>query len=129
AHVKAQKTLRDLSAQNAGIPGGAVTGALDVFTESRLKEEAIDPLLPDIRRELKTLATLTGALKDATAALRTEPVDVVRLDKALNVLHSFKQENVREMLPQLREELDLAQRVLGDEFGQKLRMALLEQGI
>src|SRR5205823_8969145 len=62
AHIKAQKTLRDLSAQKAGIPGGAVTGALDAFTESRLKEEAIDPLLPDIRRELKTLATLTGAL-------------------------------------------------------------------
>src|SRR5947209_5065410 len=121
AHSKAQKVLRDLGAQNSGITTTGISASQEAFTESRLKEEAVDPLLPDIRRELKSLATLTGALKDAASALRAEPVDVIRLDKALNILQTFRQESLRDIYPQLREELDLAQRVLGDEFGQKLR--------
>ncbi len=95
---------------------------------SRLKEEAMDPMLPDIRRELKSLAALTGALKDAASSLRSEPVDVVRLDKALAILDAARQQDVREVLPLLREELDVAQRMLGDEFGQRLRSALSAQG-
>jgi hypothetical protein len=129
ANSKAQKALRDLGALSSGVSSDGLNGAQAAFSESRLKEEAIDPLLPDIRRELKSLATLTGALKDAASALRTEPVDVVRLDKALATLETAKQEDVRESLPPLREELDVAQRVLGDEFGQRLRSALSEQGI
>lgn len=129
AHSKAQKALRDLSMLRSGVSPDGLNGAQEAFSESRLKEEAVDPLLPDIRRELKSLATLTGALKDAASALRTEPVDVVRLDKALATLELAKQENVRETLPPLREELDVAQRVLGDEFGRRLRSALSEQGI
>jgi hypothetical protein len=128
AHSKAQKVLRDVSSQNSGISAG-VTSVQQVFAGSRLKEDAIDPMLPDIRRELKLLSTLTGALKDAASALRTEPVDVVRLDRSLNVLQTLRQGDVRDLLPQLCEELDVAQRVLGDEFGQKLRSALSEQGI
>jgi hypothetical protein len=129
AHSKAQKALRDLTVQNPAIAASGVSGAQEAFAASRLKDEAIDPLLPDLRRELKSLTILTGALKDAASALRAEPVDVVRLDKTLNILQTFKQEDVREILPQLREDLDLAQRVLGDEFGQKLRSAMLQQGI
>lgn len=129
AHAKAQKALRDLGAQNSSAFAASVPGAQEAFAQSRLKEDGIDPLLPEIRRELKNLAALTGALKDASSALRSEPVDVVRLDKALAVLQTFKQEHVRETLQQLREELEIAQRVLGDEFGRKLRAALLEQGV
>lgn len=129
AHSKAQKALRDLSALNSGVSYDGVNSAQEAFSASRLREEGMDPLLPDIRRELKSLATLTGALKDAASALRSEPVDVVRLDKALATLETAKQEDVRETLPPLREELDVAQRVLGDEFGQSLRSALVEQGI
>lgn len=129
AHSKAQKALRDLGVLNSGVSADGLNGAQEAFSASRLKEDAVDPLLPDIRRELKSLATLTGALKDAASALRTEPVDVVRLDKALATLELAKQEDVRETLPPLREELDVAQRVLGDEFGQRLRSALSEQGI
>src|SRR5438552_8800208 len=86
AQAKAQKALRDFSAQDAGVD---VSDAQAAFAQTRLKEDAIDPLLPDLRRELKSLAALTGALKDATTALRSEPVDVVRLDKALTALQSF----------------------------------------
>lgn len=129
AHSKAQKALRDLSALNSGVSYDGVNSAQEAFSASSLREEAMDPLLPEIRRELKSLAILTGALKDAASALRSEPVDVVRLDKALATLETAKQEDVREKLPPLREELDVAQRVLGDEFGQSLRSALVEQGI
>jgi hypothetical protein len=126
AHSKAQKVLRDFSAQNGAID---VNAAQQAFAGTRLKEEAIDPLLPDLRRDLKTLATLVTALKDAASALRSEPVDVVRLDKARTVLETARQPDIRELLSDLGEELDVAQRVLGDEFGQKLRAALADQGI
>src|SRR5437764_1518853 len=61
AHSKAQRALRDLSAQNSGISANIVSSAQETFAASRLKEEAVDPLLPDIRRELKSLSILTGA--------------------------------------------------------------------
>lgn len=126
AHTKAQKALRDLSTQDVGI---TIDSAQEMFAQTRLKEAAIDPVTPDLRRELKSLTTFTGALRDAASALSSEPVDVVRLDKAITSLQGAKQSDIREMLPQLGEELELAQRVLGDEFGQKLRTALAEQGI
>jgi hypothetical protein len=126
AHGKAQRVLRDFPAQQVGVD---VNGTQQAFAQTRLREEAIDPLLPDLRRNIKSLAALTGALKDATAALRAEPVDVVRLDKALAALKTARQQDILDLVPELDDELDLAQRVLGDEFGQKLRAALAEQGI
>ena len=83
AHSKAQKALRDLGILNSSVSADGLNVAQEAFSGSRLKEVAVYPLLPDIQRELKSLATLTGALKDASSALRSEPVDVVRLDKAL----------------------------------------------
>ncbi len=126
AHAKAQRILRDFDAQN---PGLDIAGAQDAFTQTRLKEEAIDPLLPDVRRKLKELTALTGALKDVSQALRSEPVDVVRLDKAITLLQNSKEERVADMLPTLEEELDQAQRRLGDEFGQKLRDVMVQGAI
>jgi len=120
---KTQKALAEYRAQNTGTD---VSSAQDAFASLRLKEETIDPLLPDLRRELKSLAVLTGALKDTAAALRSEPVDVVRLDKAITVLQTASQQDVLDMLPELNGELALAQRILGDEFGQKLRTALAD---
>ncbi len=126
AHSKAQKSLRDFASQNAGLDVGAAQAA---FAQTRLKEEAVDPLLPDLRRDFKSLAVLTGALRDAGAALRTEPVDVVRLAKANTLLATSKEQDVADLLPDLNRELDLAQRSLGDEFGARLRTALAEQGV
>lgn len=126
AQSKAQKALRDAAAQDVRLN---TAGAQEAFSQTRLKEDAIDPLLPDLRRELKNLAIITGALKDAASALRSEPVDVVRLDKALTLLQTSKQQDIAPLLPQLSNELDVAQRALGDEFGQKLRDALAEQGV
>lgn len=126
AQAKTQKALVDYENQNMDVD---VRRAQEIFANLRLKEEAVDPLLPDLRRELKKLAVLIGALKDAVAALRSEPVDVVRLDKAITALLGVQEQDVAALLPELNQELMLAQRQLGDEFGQKLRSALAEQGI
>ena len=126
AHNKAAKALREYAEHDTTVD---VAGAQAAFGRVRVREEAIDPLAPDLRREIKTLAALVTALKDSAAALRAEPVDVVRLDKALAVLRESKEQPVLDAVPELQNELDLAQRALGDEFGQKLRAALAAQGI
>lgn len=126
AHSKTMKALRDYAEQDTTVD---VHSAQDAFGQLRVKEEAIDPLSPDLRREIKSLATLIGALKESATALRSEPVDVVRLDKALSVIQASKEQRALDIAPQLQSELDLAQRALGDEFGQKLRAALQELGV
>ncbi len=126
SQVKATKALREYAEHDTTVD---VHGAQEAFTRVRIKEEAIDPLMPDLRREVKGLAALVAALKDCTTALRAEPVDVVRLDKALAALQASKEPGVAEVIPDLQSELDLAQRALGDEFGQKLRGALAEIGV
>lgn len=126
SQVKATKALREYAEHDTTVD---VHGAQEAFARVRIKEEAIDPLMPDLRREVKGLAALVAALKDCTTALRAEPVDVVRLDKALAALQASKEPGVAEVIPDLQSELDLAQRALGDEFGQKLRGALAEIGV
>lgn len=125
-HNKTLKALRDYAEHDTTVD---VQAALDAFTRVRVKEEAIDPLTPDLRREIKSLAALVAALKESANALRAEPVDVVRLDKALAALQASKESAVAEIVPELQSELDLAQRALGDEFGQKLRAALQALGV
>ena len=126
AHNKTRKALSDYSVQNTG---SDARQSHETFTNLRLKEDAIDPLVPNLRREIKTFAALTNALKDAGTALRSEPVDVVKLDKAIATFQTAEQQNIQGILSELNEELDIAQRALGDEFGSKLRDALAQQGI
>lgn len=126
AHNKALKALRDYAEHDTTVD---VAGAQAAFGRVRVREEAIDPLAADLRREIKTLAALIAALKDCATALRAEPVDVVRLDKALAVLRESKKQPVVDAVPELQNELELAQSALGDEFGQKLRTALAAQGV
>ncbi len=125
-HNKTLKALRDYAEHDTTVD---VQAALNAFMRVRIKEEAIDPLTPDLRREIKSLATLVAAIKESANALRAEPVDVVRLDKALTALQASKESPVMELIPELQAELDLAQRALGDEFGQKLRDALQTLGV
>jgi len=126
AHGKAAKALRDYGELDATVD---VAMAQTAFTQLRLKEEVMDPLAPELRREVKSLTTVNAALKDAAAALRSEPADVVRLDKALAALQGFGEAPIAAIVPELQQELEVAQRALGDEFGQRLRTALAEQGI
>lgn len=126
AQTKAQRALQDYGTQNTGTDVERTQGLLN---ELRLKEEAIDPLMPDLRRETKQLASLVSALKDSLAALRSDPVDVVRLSKALATLDTLPYEPIRSVLPAAREELNVAERQLSDAFGVRLRDALAAQGI
>ncbi len=125
-HNKALKALREYAEQDTTVD---VQGAQTAFARVRVREEVIDPLAPELRREIKSLAALVAALKESSTALRAEPADVVRLDKALDVLQNSKDEAALALVPDLQRELDLAQRALGDEFGQKLRAALSAQGV
>ncbi|MBL8155554.1 MAG: hypothetical protein JNM70_15330 [Anaerolineae bacterium] len=126
AQYKAQRALQDYSEQNAGV---SVTSAQSLLDGLRLKEEAIDPMMPELRREAKMLATLTGALKDAVAALLTEPADVVKLDKAIGALQAAQVQPITALLPELQQELKVAQDRLGDDFGVKLRERLAAEGL
>lgn len=127
---KASRALREYADQGGGA-SPPIAQAQQVFGTLRLKEDAVDPLLPDLRREVKALTSLTAALKDALAALRGEAVDVVKLGHAEAALQASKISDaaVAAVLPGLEQELQQAQRSLGDTFGLALRHALAEQGV
>ncbi len=123
AGSKVQKAFKDYNARlDLQAPQAA-------FAQLRFKEEAIDPIQPDLRREIKLVTMMSGALRDAATALNTEPVDIIKLDKAITILRTANRDDMGAILPELDAELELAQRALGDEFGQKLRDALAQQGL
>ncbi len=126
---KAGKGLRDYAERGPGGDGAA--RAHEALASSRLRDEAVDPLLPGLRREAKLLAAQAAALKDAAAALRGESVDVVRLGHALAALQAGKLPDpaVAALIPQLEDELEQGQRALGATFGLALRHALAERGV
>jgi hypothetical protein len=123
---KAGRTLREYAPASP-----TLIQAQQAFATLRLKDEAVDPLLPELRRETKVLTAVAAALKDALAALRGEAVDVVRLGKAYAALEASKIQDaaLRDLLPGLEQELAQAQRALGDTFGLALRHALAAQGV
>lgn len=65
AHNKTLKALRDYAEHATSVD---VQGAQAAFARVRVREEAIDPLTPDLRRESKTLAALIAALKESATS-------------------------------------------------------------
>jgi hypothetical protein len=128
---KANRTLNDYSNQNSSLNSATLTQTQQTFSALRLKDEAIDPLLPDLRREAKVLNSLVAVIKDALAALRGESVDVVKLSHAFATLSAVKAPNdeLTALLPMLDQELQQAQYALGDTFGLALRHAFEVLGI
>jgi hypothetical protein len=128
---KASRTISDYATQNSTINQATLDQAQQAFGALRLKDEAIDPLMPDLRRDVKTLGKLVSSLKDALAALRGESIDVVKLGHAYGALSAVKTPDpaLAELLPALDQELQQAQRALGETFGLALRHALEAQGI
>ena len=127
---KANRSLREYAEQFAGA-SAAVARSQEAFGALRLRDEAIDPLLPELRRELKQLTVVAAALKDAQVAVRGDAVDVIKLGRAQTALQASRvQDNaLANVLTELEQELAQAQRALGDTFGLSLRHALAEQGI
>jgi len=137
---KAGRLLREYAEGPSALPGrpgpngtdDATAGrALEVLGDARLRDEAIDPLQPSLRREIKTLTKQAVALRDAASALRGEAVDVVKLGHALSALQAAKIQDqaLAALLPQLEHELKQGQQALGHTFGLALRHALAERGI
>lgn len=128
---KANRNLRDFSDQSTNLDRAKLAQAQQAFEHLRLKDEVVDPLLPDLRRESKALAALVTALKDALSALRGESVDVVKLGRAITAMQSAKIQDdaLNALMPELEQELEHAQRTLGETFGEALRHALAEIGI
>jgi len=125
---KTNRILREYADLN---PTTDITKVQQSFSAAGLKEEVIDPLLPSLRRDLKTQTSLAGALKDAVAALRGDSVDVIKLSHAYATLQGAKIQDaaLSALLPDIGQELEQAQYVLSDTFGHALRAALAEQGI
>jgi len=127
---KTTRTMREYVERTQGV-AEAAPRALEALATSRLRDEALDPLQPALRREIKLLTAQTTALKDAANALRGEAVDVVKLGHAVAALEASKLKDpaVTALLPQLAHELAQGQQALGATFGLALRHALAERGI
>ncbi len=130
---KAGRALREYAENDAAtiVDRDKVSAARQTFEELRLRDEAVDPLLPELRREGKALSEFVAALRDAAIAIGGEAVDVVKLDRAYATLRGTKiaDEALAALLPGLAEELKEGQRALGATFGVALRHAMREQGI
>jgi len=128
---KASRSLGDYAEGAPGADEAKLSAARAAFSALRLREDAVDPLAAEARREIKTLTAVGTALKDASIALRGSSVDVVKLDHALTALGSspLADERLAALRMQLRRELSEAQRLLGATFGEALRETLREQGV
>jgi hypothetical protein len=104
-----------------------ITQAQQAVETNALKEQTSDILLPELRQQAKFLTATIGALKDARVALNNDPIDVVRLDRAVTVLQQGGIE--LEVMEALTQELEEAQAQLGNLFGVALNKHLAEMGI
>src|SRR5579864_2986874 len=87
---KAARALNEYTASATTLEASKLERTRQAFAALRLKDEAIDPLLPDLRREVKTLKEVQTALKDASTALPGDAVDVVKLARAHRLLQMSK---------------------------------------
>ncbi len=131
ALTRANRALNDYATQPNQLASDTLQHTQAYLAELRLKDDIIDPLLPELRREAKALGSLDGALKDALAALHGDSVDIIRLDRAVQTLQTsrIQDDTLVQILPLLQAELQEAQRVLGDTFGADLRRALADMGV
>jgi len=132
AFGKTGRSLREYAEAGASVTDmDKLANAREAFETQRIKDDAVDPLRPELRREVKSLGAMTTALRDAAASLRGEIVDVVKLDGALPVLQAARgqDEALAALLPALNDELLKGQAALGATFGVALRHAMREKGI
>ncbi len=129
--TKAERALRTLADQAGPAAPDALEQSRQALANARLKESAVDPLLPDVRREIKAQAALQSALKDSITALRGESVDIIRLGHALAAIRTAKIQDaaLNQLVPQLDAVLAEAEQSLAFTFGLAFRNALAQQGI
>ncbi len=135
---KASRALQEYTDQ-ASADGDALAQARQRLAPGAsslgLKDEVVDPLLPELRRVVKVLQDAIGALRNAAGALRGDVVDVVQLEHAHRTLQAeglrsrVQDPALDALLPRIEEELQQAQQALGAAFGQALRAAIADLGI
>jgi hypothetical protein len=127
--AKAERALRSFNELGAA-RSVASEQAQQSIAALRIKEEVVDRVAPDLRRELKAASTIASALKDAQLALRADPIDVVRLGRAVGMLQAQKSldSGVAALLPELEDQLAEGERALSTTFGVALRDAFANLG-
>src|SRR4051812_14425157 len=69
ALTKASRALREYADQTSATLGDAQQSFVEGASTAQLRETVIEPLSPELRREIKILGALQVALKDASVAL------------------------------------------------------------
>jgi len=125
---KTDKALADYASAQVGEMLQMVQQTMGGY---HFKENVVDPLRPELQRQVKQLTALSAALKDALNAVQGDSIDVIRLGKAYTTLQSSKvqDESLSALLPPLNGALTDAQNELGATFGAALRDAFATQGI
>lgn len=78
ASAKLNKNLTEFAPQSA--VREKLDQAQQTLNSVQLKEDVSDLVTADLRREAKTLTAISVALKSALAALRSDSIDVVKLN-------------------------------------------------
>ena len=130
AQGKLAKLLHDYAEQNPAAGPEKLSYTQQAVGNFRPKEDVSDVLLPDLRREIKTLTALNAALRGVVSALKSTNVEVGTLGHAYDSLRGLnvQDEALQGLLPQVEAELVQAQQALGVTFGEQLRAALAERG-
>jgi hypothetical protein len=128
---KLARLLRDYSEQNPIADPEKLRYAQQAVGNFRAKEDVSDVLLPDLRREIKTLTVLNAALRSIVGALKSENIEVGALFNAYENLRKadVRDETLTGLLPQIEAELEREQQALGERFGEELRAVLAERNI
>jgi hypothetical protein len=131
ALAKAERALRTYADQSSAHDATLVEQSRATLAETQLKEQVVDRLMPELRREIKRQTVLAAALKGVLAALRAESIDVIKLSNSLKQIQGQKPTNpaLTGILPLIEAELERGQRELSDIFGQSLRHEFVSKGI
>lgn len=126
---KAHSSLQQYTLEHSTVSSEILAHTQETFATLRLKDEAIEPLLAELRREVKAVTELESALKDALNAFSGESVDVIKLEHACKIVQetTIEDPTIAAILPELEQELQQAQNTLGTTFGEALRTTLLNQ--
>jgi hypothetical protein len=130
ALTKAERTVRIYTEQTGSQQDRSFDQARTTLAGMRMKEDVIDLVMPDLRREIKASTVIAAALKDAVTALRAEPIDVVRLGRAVHLFQAQKNLDapVATLVPELIDQLAEGERMLSTTFGVALRDAFAAIG-
>lgn len=131
ALTKADRALMTYREQDSLLEQAQLDQTQQIMEALQFKEQVYTPLQLNLRRESKALANQVKALRDASAALQGDLVDLIKLDRAYQSLVAapFDDAAVQAVLPALANEVEQAQARLGNEFGAALRDVLAERGI